>query len=322
MGPAVSVVIPARDEAPYIDACVRSVIAQDIDADVEVLVVDGASTDGTDALARTAGATVVDNPERTIPAALNRGLAGAAGEVLIRFDAHGEMPDGYLSAVLRALREEPHAGNVGGWRKAEGVGPWGRAAGAALASPFGVGNAGIWRRPPTASSRRDVDTVPLGCFPVSLLRDLGGWRSDLLANEDFDLNYRIRRAGWRVVFDPAIWSVYRPRESLGEVARQYWRYGRWKAAMVAREPASLRARQIAPPLLVSTAVATAVPGPVGRAAQVVMAGYGLGLAAVASRSGAGWRTAPVLAAMHLGWGSAFLWGTIERSWTSRARPSS
>src|SRR5215207_2873499 len=65
----VSVVVPARNEAAEIQACIRSILEQQVEAELEVIVVDGSSTDGTAELARAAGAAVVPNPERTTPRA-------------------------------------------------------------------------------------------------------------------------------------------------------------------------------------------------------------------------------------------------------------
>ena len=282
-------------------ACVRSVLGQRVD-DLEVLVVDGASTDETAALARAAGATVLSNPNRTIPSALNIGLAAARGDVVIRFDAHAEMPPGYVEACLRALSEETNVGNVGGWREARGVGPWGRALGAALASPLGVGHSLIWRPPPAGAARRDVETVPLGCWPAAALREVGGWREDILTNEDFELDYRLRQSGRRIVFDPAIWSIYRPRESLGAIARQYLRYGRWKGAVIAAAPRSVVARQLAPPALIAATAAAVVPSPLATPARAALGAYAALLAAAAARTAPGWRTAAVLATIHFAWG--------------------
>ena len=201
------------------------------------------------------------------------------------------MPAGYVAACLRAIDEERDAGSVGGWREPRGRGPWGRALAAALASPLGVGHALIWRRPARGSDRREVEHVPLGCFRAETLRAVGGWREELATNEDFDLDHRLRRAGGRVVFDPEIWSVYYARESLGAIARQYWRYGRWKAAMLVSAPESLQPRQLAPPALVATVLA----------GVVVAAGTGRAAGALRlrdrARSGgcageAGWRSRP------------------------------
>jgi glycosyltransferase involved in cell wall biosynthesis len=306
--PRVTVLIPALDEAAHIEGCVRSVLAQELDGGLEVIVVDGRSQDDTAELARAAGATVVDNAARGIPAGLNRGLEAARGDVIVRFDAHAEMPAGYVAACVRAIDEEPDAGSVGGWREPRGRGPWGRALAAALASPLGVGHALIWRRPPAGSVRREVEHVPLGCFRAETLRAVGGWREELATNEDFDLDHRLRKAGGRVVFDPRIWSVYYTRESLGAIARQYWRYGRWKAAMLASAPESLQPRQLAPPALVTAVVLAGTSSPLGRAARRALVSYALVLGAAAARSEAGWRLAPVLATMHLSWGAGLLRG--------------
>jgi succinoglycan biosynthesis protein ExoA len=297
--PRVTVVIPALNEAPHIEACVASVLAQDLDGELEVIVVDGCSDDGTASLARAAGARVIENADRTIPTALNLGLAAAAGDVLIRFDAHAEMPRGYVAPCLRTLEEEPGAVNVGGWREVRASSAWGRALGAALASPLGVGNPHLWRPPRADDGRRDVDTVPLGCFPVTALGAVGGWSEHLVANEDFELNHRLRQEGGRVVFDPAIHSVYKPRESLGDVIRQYWRYGRAKGMVVAAAPESIRLRQLAP-LALLTAVAMSPFARVARAALVVYASL---VCFATIRAKGSWKMAPTLAAMHLTWGS-------------------
>lgn len=307
MPPRVTVLIPALDEAAHIERCVRSVLSQEVDGGVEVIVVDGRSQDGTAELARAAGAKVVENAARGIPAGLNRGLEEAQGEVIVRFDAHAEMPPGYVAACVRAIEEERNAGSVGGWRQPLGRGPWGRALAAALASPLGVGHSSIWRRP-RAAGRRDVEHVPLGCFRAKTLRAVGGWREELLTNEDFDLDHRLRKAGGRIVFDPEIWSVYYARESLGAIARQYWRYGRWKAAMLVSAPESLRPRQLAPPALIATVALGGSSSRLGRTARRALIVYVLVLGVAAGRGTAGWRLAPVLATMHLSWGAGLLRG--------------
>jgi succinoglycan biosynthesis protein ExoA len=309
----VSVVIAALNESRYIEDSLRSILAQVVDRDVEVIVVDGCSDDDTASRAKSMGAIVIENPRRSIPAALNVGLRAASGDILVRVDAHAEIPPGYIQSCLKALEEEPGCVNVGGWREAIGFSPFGRAVAAALASPFGVGNPRIWRRPSPGEPRRDVETVPLGCFPVEAIRDVDGWREDLLANEDFELNHRLRRRGGRVVFDPAITSIYRPRETLTDVARQYWRYGQWKAAVLAESPDSLRARQLAPLAL----LATCAGAPFLRSARAGAALYTGLVCVAAARSGGGWRTVPVLATMHLSWGSGFVRG-LPRALSARA----
>lgn len=315
--PRVSVIVPARDEERYIEACVASIVAQQVEGGIEVIVADGGSRDRTTELARAAGARVVANPSGTIPTGLNAALAATEGDVVVRFDAHAEMPPGYVEACLRALAEESGAANVGGWREARGLGPWGRAVATALASPAGVGHARIWRRPPAGTARLDVDTVPLGAWHADELRAAGGWRDDLLANEDYELNHRLRSSGGRVVFDPEIWSVYRPRESLGAVASQYWRYGTWKAAMVADSPESLKPRQLAPVGLLAVIAAAPFSSRARRA--TVLYAAALGALAAEKRQ---WRLAPTLAAMHVPWAAGLAAGLARRVLSGRSRSPS
>jgi succinoglycan biosynthesis protein ExoA len=155
---------------------------------------------------------------------------------------------------------------------------------------------------------RKVDSVPFGCFPVERLRALGGWETSLPVNEDYELNARLRDGGGWIVFDPAIHAIYFPRESLREIASQYWRYGFWKAAMLKRSPDSLRPRQLAPPVLVAVLTLACVPRRETLPARLALGVYAAGIGLVAGRTRSGWRTGVVLTSMHFCWGSGFFYG--------------
>jgi succinoglycan biosynthesis protein ExoA len=325
MTPRVSVIVPARNEAGTIEACLQSIFAQQVDGGLEVIVADGRSSDETTELARSLGATVVDNPARTTPAALNAALAAAQGSIVVRFDAHGRMPPGYVQASVKALDEEAEAVGVGGWIQVEANGPWGRAIGAVLGSRFGIGNARSWREPRPNQGRVDVETFPLGCWPTERLRAAGGWDERFLRNQDFELNHRLRTSGGRIIFDPHVWSYYRPRESIRSLARQYWDYGRFKALTVATQPQSLRPRQVAPVVLLVTAGAAVLPTDIGRLARIALLGYGLLVSGVAVTSRGGWRAVPVLVTIHGVWGAGLVAGLgrlAGRSLLGRLRPAS
>ena len=76
------------------------------------------------------------------------------------------------------------------------------------------------------------------------------------------MNHRLRAVGGRVVFDPDVWFVYRPRESPSALFRQYWTFGRWKAVVIIRDPGSLRPRQLAPLALFATLAGAVAPSPI------------------------------------------------------------
>jgi len=311
VGPRVSVIVPARNEAATIEECLRSIFEQPVEGGLEIIVADGCSDDETAALAEAAGAKVVTNAAQTTPAGLNAALAAAKGSIIVRFDAHGRMPPGYVEASVRVLDEEEGAVGVGGWVQVEANGPWGRAIGAALGSRFGIGNARSWRRPGAGQGRLDVETFPLGCWPTESLRAAGGWDERFLRNQDYELNYRLRSNGGRIIFDPRVWSYYRPRESLRALARQYWDYGQFKALTLATAPRSLHPRQLAPVVLLGTAALAFLPGGLGRIARRTLAGYALLVAGVAVNSRGGWRTVPVLITIHGVWGAGLIAGLTK-----------
>lgn len=255
--PSVSVVIPCFNEERRIAQVIERLAEQYDREQFEIIVVDGRSTDNTrtvvaDCVARLAQLSVklVDNPTRHIPDALNLGIAAARGEVIVRMDAHSLPSENYVRSCVELLREE--RGEVVGmpWRISAGAQTaTAQAIALAVAHPFGIGDAQY--RLAHTGEPREVDTVPFGVFRKSLWQKLGGFNKALLANEDYDFNYRVRLNGGRVLLDTTAHSVYFARPTLFELARQYFRYGRWKSQMLKLHPRSMRWRHaVAPSFIV------------------------------------------------------------------------
>ncbi len=233
MLPPVTVILPVYNEAGHIDACLASLTAQDYGGELTIVVAEGGSTDGTpDRLdewqQRTPGLLVVANPERVQSAGLNVAADAASGDVLVRADAHTTYAADYVRRSVEALL----AGDaiaVGGPMLPEGVGRFGRAVAAAMASKLATGPGKFH----TEDESGPVDTVYLGAFRRDDFRRLGGFRTfPSGAGEDADLYFRWRRRGGTVLLDPRIRSVYRPRETPRALARQHFRYGQVKAELL------------------------------------------------------------------------------------------
>jgi glycosyltransferase involved in cell wall biosynthesis len=313
------VVIPVRDGAATIEAAVRSALSQESGGPLEVVVADGGSEDGTveilERLAADNDVTIVPNPAGSTPAGLNAAIRATRGDVIVRCDAHAELPPGYVAAAVVRL-ESTGAGVVGGIQDAVGTTPFQRAVAYAMSSLLGAGGA-TYRssRPPGPT-----DTVYLGVFPRQVLAEVGLYDESLLRNQDYELNHRIRRSGRQVFFAPELRVTYRPRSSVQGLWRQYFDYGKWKRRVVRRHPGSLRARQTAAPALVvglvaSGAVATVSPLLGG----LLPAAYGAAVVVSTVRAvrrhgdSAAWLMAIVYPVMHLAWGSGFLVGrTADR----------
>lgn len=225
----VSVIIPARNEEADIERCLEHVLRQDHPhEDLEVIVIDGASTDHTGAIARAflsgsdVGWHVIENLTATTPSNLNRGLEVASGDVICRVDARSFIPPHYVRTCARQLAAYPDRVVVGGAQvaSAAGDGVVERGIARALNNRLVMGGA---RYRSGAESGPD-DTVYLGAFRTDEVRRAGGWDERLETNQDFELNQRMARFGL-VWFDCGIPVDYRPRGSLTELFSQYWRFG-------------------------------------------------------------------------------------------------
>jgi succinoglycan biosynthesis protein ExoA len=304
--PAVTVALPVLDEAEHIEACLEAIEAQSYPHIVEILVVDGGSVDDTAKLAaRFAGVRIVDNPRRHQAAGLNVALHQAGGDILVRVDGRTVVAPDYVERCVAALTRTG-ASLVGGPISPRGTTWVERAVGAALTSRFGAGPA-RFRNPRSAAAWTDI--VYLGAARVDVLRRLGGYDEDFATNEDGELLYRLSADGG-VWFDPDIRSLYRPRRSFIEFFRQYYRYGRGRAATVRKHPDSLRARQLAAPLLVLGLLSPWRKPVILTYLAVVAAGAG---AEVRRHRRTGVGLALALPVMHLAWGLGFLVGLLEDS---------
>jgi len=258
---------------------------------------------------------LIDNPKRIIPAGLNQALAAALGDYIIRLDAHSMPAQDYIARCIEGLRADKGE-NVGGvWEiKPRGSGFVERAIAIAASHPFGVGDA----RYRYANQAGYVDTVPFGSFKRQTFVKYGMFDENLLTNEDYEFNARLRQNGARVWLNPGIRSVYFARPDLASLAKQYWRYGFWKWRMLKRYPQTLRWRQALPPVFVAGVATLGILAfflPLARilfAALLMM--YLLVILAgslpAASRNGdirlAG-AIMLAIAVMHFCWGAGFLW---------------
>ncbi len=329
MSPKVSVIVPCYNEQSTIRLLLEALREQTYPRlEMEVVIADGLSTDGTrDAIAAFQKdfpdlcVRVVENANRFIPSGANRAIEAARGEIIIRLDGHSTPYPDYIENSVKA-HESGRGDNVGGvWEIRPGAGTWiAGSIAVAAAHPLGVGDA-LYRH---AKQAAEVDTVPFGSFRRALIERVGLFDESLLSNEDYEFNVRVKKSGGKIWLDPSIRSVYFARATFLELIRQYWRYGFWKWRMLRRYPDTLRWRQALPPLFVLSLIALILLSvflPFARAllaaelllyfSIMILAGSH---AAFQQRKAYFVLGLPLaIAAMHLSWGSGFLWSILSSS---------
>ncbi len=312
--------MPVRNEAAYIGRSLGSVLAQDYPAErMEILVVDGMSTDGTRefigaAQTRHSNVRLIDNPRGIVPPALNIGLSQARGEVIVRVDGHCEIAPDYVSRCVEHLQ----AGGieaVGGPIETVGETEEARAIALAMSSWFGVGGSAFR----TVKDRPMlVETVAFPAYKRQTIEHVGPFDEDLVRNQDDEYNYRLLKSGGRILLSPDIRSRYYSRSSLRSLWRQYYQYGFWKVRVMQKHPRQMRLRQFVPPALVAALAGSATLGvvfrPFRRLLALIVALY-LAVDLVASLTTArphGTHHAPRLMIihpiLHLSYGLGFLVG--------------
>jgi glycosyltransferase involved in cell wall biosynthesis len=329
MLPKVSVIIPCYNEQSTIRMLLQALREQTYPrSEMEVIVADGLSTDGTrDAIGAfqqefpDLRVRVVDNAKRIIPSGANRAIEASQGEIIIRLDGHSTPYPDYVENSVKA-HAEGRGDNVGGvWEIRPGADTWiARSIAVAAAHPLGVGDA-LYRH---ATHAAEVDTVPFGSFRRALIEQVGFFDETLLTNEDYEFNTRVRKWGGKIWLDPSIRSVYFARATLLELIRQYWRYGFWKWRMLRRYPDTLRWRQALPPVFVLSLLSLAILSLffpwMGLLLVVELLLY-FSIMILAGLHAATRHKSPALmvglplaiAAMHISWGSGFLWSILTSS---------
>jgi succinoglycan biosynthesis protein ExoA len=315
-----SVLVPVLDEEANIRATVAAMQAQRVDGEIEFLFMDGGSRDATRAILEDLAShdsrlRILDNPGRRTPNALNIGLRHARGEFIVRMDAHTYYPPEYIAKGIERLRRGDVAW-VSGAPRPHGRGTWSRRVALATTTWLGTGGASFRH----GSDREiEVQNAFTGIWRRATLEAHGGWDEAWPINQDSELAARIRKAGDRILCLPELDAYYVPRDSLGALARQYFRYGYYREKTSRRHPQSMRPAHLVSPGLALTVIAAGLaPGTVRRGARAGLVAYVLALATVSARArnvadrASDAATLPaVFAVMHMSWGLGFLSGCFR-----------
>lgn len=249
---AVSIVVPCYNEIKNIRLCLDSLLALDYPSDlIEIIVVDGMSTDGTRELLEEYRLTrgvprIVDNPERITPAAMNRGIRAALHNYILIASAHSSFAENYLSVLMEAMISL-NADVVGGLMQTRyrNDTPTAHAIGLVLSTKFGVGNS-AFRTGAVRTVR--VDTVPYGLYRKDIMLKAGLYNEKLVRNQDIEFSKRIIRVGGTIYLVPRAVCAYYARDTVGGMVRNNFENGYWNllTIYITKRIASLSVRHFVP----------------------------------------------------------------------------
>mgnify|MGYP003329555636 FL=1 len=307
---AVSVILPVLNEEDYLVHAVEAILQQKFTGQIEVLLAIGPSIDRTMQIAEELAKNdsrvrIIENPSGRTAAGLNLAIKNSKYPVIVRVDGHSNIPENYIELAVQLL-EKTGAVNVGGLMSAEGRTPFERAVAGAMRSPLGVGAAKFH----TGGQAGEVDTVYLGVFKRDALLAVGGFDEHFTRAQDWELNYRLRKNGGRIYFDPRLTVTYRPRRSFKALAKQYFEYGRWRRVVSRTHKGTINLRYLAPPITLIGVILSIILGythPILLAPALV---YFLFLILGSFMIGKSFKEVlylpMILATMQMSWGAGFI----------------
>ena len=320
----ISILVPIRDEELYIGKCLTSLLEQDYDkTHYEILVVDGMSTDKTREVVKefeikNKNVTLLNNPNRTVPYALNIGIKHAAGNVIVRVDGHAIVEKDYLRKCTEYL-ESTKAECVGGVIESINETFIGKAIALAMSSPFGVGNA----RFRTSGKEGYVDCLAFGAYRGEVFEKIGLFDEEFVRCQDDEFNYRLRKYGGKIFLTPHIKAYYYPRSNLKKLWQQYFQYGFWKIRVLQKHFSMMQPRQFVPPLFVLALLGSLACSVFYKASLfvfvVILMSYSLSCLFAALRVSLqhGRRyfliVPSIFMILHISYGLGFLWGIVKFS---------
>lgn len=260
--PLITAIIPCRNEEKYIAQCLKSLLEQkDVNDKMEILVVDGMSTDSTRAivekiLKQYSQVKLLDNLSLYTPHALNIGIKSAKGVFVAILGAHAKYAKDYLANSLELIIEHPEVSCVGGPITCLGKTSFGKATALAMSSRIGVGNA--YHRFPNYYGYAEG-----ACFPVfrkEVFSEVGLYDENLVRNQDDEFNLRLRKHGLKVYLSPKVKSQYYVRESPQKLFTQYFDYGIWRAVVIKKHKLPASFRQLVPSVFIFTILICFITG--------------------------------------------------------------
>lgn len=260
----ITMCVIAYNEENSINNILSCIKEQDYDhKSMEIVLVDGMSSDKTrDIMVDFAKnnenefdrVVVLDNPKRTLPSGWNVALREYKGDAIIKVDAHAVIPQDFVSKNVAVLNTGEYI--CGGQRPniIDEPTPFKETLLLAESSMFGSSIAAYRNNP----GKTYVKSLFHAAYRREVFEKVGFFNEELARTEDNEIHYRMRKAGYKLCFDPDIISYQYTRSSLSSMLKQKYANGFWIGKTSKVCPGCLSIYHFVPFAFVSAIMASAL----------------------------------------------------------------
>ncbi|HEC81793.1 MAG TPA: glycosyltransferase family 2 protein [Thermoplasmatales archaeon] len=244
--PKVSFIMPVLNEEKTISKCLDSLLNLDYPMDkIEVLVARGPSTDNTnkilDEYAKEHGnMKLLDNPTGNTAIGRNICIEHATGEMLMNYSGHVIAERNLLRVLALKLSGLPEevAGVGCSNLSPEEQNFVGKASGVAFLGFMGGGN--LFHQNAVFDDERYVEHMSFTCYRKEVVEKVGNFDPDLWCGQDAELDIRIKKAGYKILYTPETRVYHFKRPTVRSLFRQMYRYGVARAIIIKKHPDTFR----------------------------------------------------------------------------------
>ena len=245
----ISIICPVYNELKHIEDLLKFFV-NSLPLDKELLIIDGGSTDNTKIIIekwqkKYHNIKLFDNPNKTVPFALNIGVKNSFGDPIIRIDAHSKYSPDYFEKIIETFNRTD-ADIVGGPTRIANGTNFQNAVGLVILHPFGIGNSKVH----DIDFEGYTDHVTFGAWRKSIFSEIGYFDERLTRNQDDEFHYRAKSLGKKIFQNPKIKLWYYPRNNLKSLFSQYFQYGYFKPFILIKVPSEIKLRHYIPSLFV------------------------------------------------------------------------
>lgn len=257
----VSFIVVAYNEEKTLNKLFNDIVSQDYPHNlIEIILVDGLSTDSTKNIMKDfskqkngfSRVIIKDNYKKTLPSGWNVALSEVKGELIIRVDAHSSIPKDFISKNVKCIENGEKI--CGGYRPniIDEDTLWKRMLLLAETSMFGSSIAPYRRN----CEKSYVNSIFHGAYLKEVFDNVGKYNESLVRTEDNEMHYRMRKAGYKICFNPNIISYQHTRNSLKKMIKQKYLNGYWIGLTMAACPKCFSFYHFVPMLFVISIIIT------------------------------------------------------------------